>query len=73
MWEVEYKSNYAVDITIAILNINDDLIETYILKEAFPSQVSDIPMSYSSTNQHVKFLVNFEYLDWTSTTLTPTA
>lgn len=73
MWEVEYKSNYAVDITIAVLNVAGEIVETYILKEAFPSQISDIPMSYSSTNQNVKFVVNFEYLDWTTTTITPSA
>jgi len=69
-YELEYKSEYATDITIAVLNTAGDVVEVYYIKEAFPSVVADVPMSYSQ-NGNAKFQVNFEYLDWTTTTVQP--
>lgn len=70
-YEVEYKNEYSTDITISVLNVYGDIVEVYYIKEAFPSMVSEIPMSYSSQNNIAKFQVNFEYLDWTTTTYSP--
>lgn len=69
-YEVEYKSEYATDITIAVVNTAGQIVEVYYIKEAFPSLVTDIPMSYSQ-NGNAKFQVNFEYLDWTVRTDSP--
>lgn len=70
-YEVEYKSNYAVDIQIATVDTSGEITKLYFIKEAFPSAITDIPMSYSSAGQHAKFQVMIEYLDWTTTTQTP--
>ncbi len=69
-YELEYKSEYATDITIAVLDSAGSTVEVYYIKEAFPSIVSDVSMSYSQ-NGNAKFQVNFEYLDWTTTTIQP--
>lgn len=69
-YELEYKQEYATDITIAVLNTAGEYVTTYFIKEAFPSIVSDINMSYSQ-NGNAKFQVNFEYLDWTTETAQP--
>lgn len=70
-FEVEYKANYAVDINIAVMNPAGEITNIYFLKEAFPSSISDITMSYDSVNQNAKFQVSFEYLDWTTTNIVP--
>lgn len=69
-YEIEYKSNYATDISIASVNSEGEIIDVYFLKEAFPSQLADIPLSYDN-NGNAKFNVIFEYLDWTTTTYKP--
>lgn len=70
-YELEYKSEYATDITISVLSPDGNIVEIYYIKEAFPSLIADIPMSYNSTNQTAKFQVQFEYLDWTTTQYSP--
>lgn len=67
-YEVEYKSRYATDLAIEIFNVDGSLTERYYIKEAFPSAIAEIPLSWEDNNSHVKFVVQFDYLDWTTTT-----
>ena len=63
-YEVDYKSNYATDLSIQVYHADGRLIKRYIIKEAFPAQIFDIPMSWNETNTVARIQVNFEYLDW---------
>ena len=42
---------------------NELPILEYVVKEAFPNQIYDIPFNWSD-NQNIKFQVNFDYIDW---------
>jgi len=68
-----YKEDLATDITIKVFDTAGNVTVTYILKEAFPSQVTDVPLNWSDVNTTTKFMVNLEYLDWTTTTLGPSS
>ena len=63
MYELEYKSNYATDINILVYDMSGNVSLQYVIKEAFPAQIYDIPFNWAD-NQNTKFQVNFEYVDW---------
>ena len=46
-----------------IVGENEKPILQYIIKEAFPAQIYDIPFNWAD-NQNTKFQINFEYFDW---------
>lgn len=54
---IEYKT------TVDVIHLKDDgsAIKTYSLKEAFPTDVSQIDLSYDSTDTLEEFTVTFQY------------
>lgn len=72
-YEVRYKSEYVTDLHIYVYGEHassndpkeaDREILHYVLREAFPSHITDVPMAWADTNTHMKFQVIFDYLDW---------
>ncbi len=64
-YELEYKSKYATDLMIQMFDIAGEPIETIYVKEAFPSQVADIPLNWNDGG-NARFSVTFDFLDWVS-------
>lgn len=65
-YELEYKTAYTTDLDINIFSPDGKLKLRTICKEAFPSQVADLPFAWAETGQVARIAVNFEYLDWYS-------
>lgn len=68
-YEVQYKYNrngpiYVTDIHVSQYRDDGTKMLEYVIKEAFPSQIIDIPVGWEAANQHMKFQVVFDYLDW---------
>lgn len=68
-YEVRYKYQgnnpiYVRDIHVHMYRDDGEKMLQYVIKEAFPSQIMDIPVGWEASNQHLKFQVVFEYLDW---------
>lgn len=65
-YELEYKQEYVTDLDIVIYDaVGNPKIRT-ICREAFPSQIVDMPFAWGETGNISRFAVNFEYLDWYS-------
>lgn len=53
--------NYKQNITVAQLGQDGKPIQTYLLKEAFPTDVSQLDLSYDTTDAIAEFTVTFQY------------
>lgn len=63
-YEVRYKREYARDIHVHQYREDGAEVIHYVLREAFPSNVPDIPLSWDASHAHMRFPVVFDYLDW---------
>jgi hypothetical protein len=54
---VEYRTN----VTIQHLRDDGSVSKTYLLKEAFPTDISQIDLSYDTTDAIEEFTVTFQY------------
>lgn len=68
-FEVEYKTEYAVDITITCINEADQTISEVVLQDAYPIFLGDVSLSWSENDSFVKFPVTFTYYNWKLTTM----
>lgn len=66
-FEVEYKREYAVDITISAIDEVDRKIMEIKLYDAFPIALGDVNMSWSQNDGYVSFPVTFSYYKWKRT------
>lgn len=66
-FEVEYKRQYAVDITITAIDEVDRKIMEIKLYDAFPIFLGDVNMSWSQTDSFVSIPVTFTYYKWKRT------
>jgi hypothetical protein len=64
VYELNYKVNYATDITIKVYNEAGEKTLDVVCREAFPAQIPDTPFSWADTNNVMRFPVVFHYLDW---------
>ena len=64
----QYKSNYAVDITINQYNVSNNLTYAGLLQEAFPIDVNQLDLDWS-TDGHHKLAVVFAYKQWSNNTV----
>lgn len=64
VYELQYKNAYATDLNIIVFGQNGDKKLHLICREAFPSQIVDIPLSWGDTSSIMKFQVIFDFLDW---------
>jgi len=63
-YEIAYKKDYAVDMNIKVMSEDGFQIKEVFLREAFPSNVNLIQLSWADQNQISQFTVFIEYLDW---------
>lgn len=66
-FEVEYKRQYAVDITITAIDEVDRKIMEIKLFDAFPIAVGDIGLGWGQTDGYVNIPVTFTYYNWRRT------
>ena len=64
----QYKSNYAVDITVNQYDLEGNLTYAGVLQEAFPVDVNQLDMEWSSEGYH-KLGVVFAYKQWQNSTV----
>lgn len=63
-FEVEYKENYAVDITITCLDDTDQDIIICRLKDAYPIFLGDVSLSWADTDTIMRIPVTFTFYNW---------
>jgi hypothetical protein len=64
VYEISYKPEYAVDINLQIFNEPGQLIRSVMFREAFPTAVQDIPLSWGRRDDYIKIPVEFAFVDW---------
>lgn len=62
---LEYKQNYATNITLRMFSDNQEKTSDIILENAFPITLSEIQYDWGSENQLVRFTVGFTFTHWT--------
>ena len=65
-YEVEYKENYVVDLTITVFDETNDKILFYTLKDAFPVSIETTPLDWERQNEMATAAISFAYRDWYS-------
>ena len=63
-YNFQYKTNYAVDMSINQYDVSNKPIYTATLIEAFPMQVNQLDLDWTSDGYH-KLAVQFIYKQWT--------
>lgn len=58
------ESGYKVDLTVEQLAQNGELLRSYSIIGAFPTDISEMELDWESTNQIQKFKVTFAYDYW---------
>jgi hypothetical protein len=61
---VEYKQYYITDISINIFNNDGRLSNVIVLKEAFPTSLSDVSLAWNDNNRLYEFNVRFSFKEW---------
>ena len=64
VYELSYKSEYAVDVNVDMYRTDGSIARTTNLIEAFPSNVNGINVGWNDNNQVAQFVVYLDYLDW---------
>jgi hypothetical protein len=64
----QYKASYAVDITINQYNVSNQLTYAGVLQEAFPIDVNQLDLDWSTDSYH-KLSVVFAYRQWQNNTV----
>jgi len=62
-YNFEYKANYTTDITITQYNLENQPTYSSVLQEAFPIDVNQLDMDWSTDSYH-KLAVVFVYKQW---------
>jgi hypothetical protein len=64
-YATEYKDDYTTDLRILIYNTTGDVVQSVILRKAFPVSFNEINLGWSQQNELVKVNVMFSFRDWT--------
>ena len=64
VYELEYKNNYATDISIDVFDTFGTKTYSIVCREAFPVQVPDLPLNWGDTNNLFRFQVILDFVDW---------
>jgi len=62
-YNFQYKSNYAVDISINQYDVSNNLTYAGVLEEAFPIDINQLDLDWSTDSYH-KLTVVFAYRQW---------
>jgi hypothetical protein len=60
-------AEYLVDIRVDHLDRNDDVLKSYILKDAFPTNIGEIALDFGSNDAIAEFTCEFTYQFFEST------
>jgi hypothetical protein len=63
-YNFEYKTTYATDITVVQYNLQNQPTYSCILQEAFPIDVNQLDLEWSSVDSYHKLPVVFVYKQW---------
>jgi len=63
-YKVEYKKYYETEVQIYVFDNNGNLVNLIKLKEAFPTSLSDVGLSWSENNKLYEFSVRFSFKEW---------
>ena len=64
VYELSYKHEYASDIEISVMDETGKTNLKFTVRQAFPSNLNMVPLSWGDQNNSVQFTVFIEYLDW---------
>lgn len=65
---VQNPELYFTDLKVEQFDRNEKVIKTYNFKDAWPSEVAPIDLSYGDTDNIERFTVTWQYQYWTSNT-----
>jgi len=68
-YNFQYKSNYAVDISINQYDLQDKLTYSAVMHEAFPIAVNQMDLNWSNTDSYHRISVVFAYKHWQNNTV----
>ena len=63
-YNFEYKANYSTDITVTQYNLQNQPTYSCILQEAFPIDVNQLDLEWSSVDSYHRLAVVFVYKQW---------
>ncbi|CAB4140757.1 tail tube protein [uncultured Caudovirales phage] len=63
-YTTEYKQYYTSDLKIFVFDNEAKLRNTVVLKEAFPTTISEVGVSWSENNKLYEFSVGFAFKEW---------
>ena len=63
-FEVNYKTDYMVDMMIEAFNDAGETTFQIILREAFPVFVPDLPLNWADNQNTMKLPITFTFMDW---------
>lgn len=63
-YTLKWKNEYVVDILIHVYDNEGKEVTTIKLKEAFPTNLNDIGLSWSETNNLLRTTASFSYTEW---------
>ena len=63
-YETEYFDEVKSEIEIHVYDYNNNDIYACVMREAVPTFISPIPLSWQNENQYMQFQVTFAYKDW---------
>lgn len=64
-WNINYKKNYVMDIEIDQYDNSDTVTHSIKLVDAFPINVNELALDWSTTDTYHKLSVTFAYTYWT--------
>ena len=64
LYALEYKENYISDIIIHVYDTVGKEVTTIKLKEAFPTNLSDVSLSWADKSSFFKTTATFAYTEW---------
>lgn len=63
-YAVEYKKNYVTDTNIYVHSNSGEMVNKITLKEAFPTSLGDVNLSWGENNRLYEFTVRFSFKEW---------
>ncbi len=61
---LEYKSEYKSTIDLLVHDNSGFIVGHYVMDEAFPISIGDIPLNWGDTNSIIKIPVTFTFFTW---------
>jgi len=57
-------ADYQIDLAVEHLDRNDEILQTYLLRDAFPINLSEIALQYAQNDIIEEFTVTFQYQNY---------